>query len=146
MKILRQKQSNAPDKVHTSITLQELEDCLLYTSYRIADNVSVLGDFYYIMKYSMFKTYAAKYKTHISNIRRKYGYKRFGIKYPSKSGKAVAYFYDEGFKRDTTFMRKSDIDYIPQIHRNLNRTSLISRLKANRCEWCGAEAVSYTHL
>lgn len=111
----------------------------IYNYYRIADNVSVLGDFYYIMKYSMFKTYAAKYKTHISNIRRKYGYKRFGIKYPSKSGKAVAYFYDEGFKRDTTFMRKSDIDYIPQIHRNLNRTSLISRLKANRCEWCGTE-------
>lgn len=113
----------------------------IYNYYRIADNVSVLGDFYYIMKYSMFKTYAAKYKTHISNIRRKYGYKRFGIKYPSKSGKAVAYFYDEGFKRDTTSMRKSNIDYIPQIHRNLNRTSLISRLKAKRCEWCGAEDV-----
>ena len=28
--------------------------------YRIADNVSVLGDFYYVMKYSLFKTFAAK--------------------------------------------------------------------------------------
>lgn len=43
----------------------------IYNYYRIADNVSVLGDFYYIMKYSMFKTYAAKYKTRVSNIRKK---------------------------------------------------------------------------
>lgn len=113
----------------------------IYNYYRIADNVSVLGDFYYIMKYSMFKTYAAKYKTHISNIRKKYGYKHFGIKYPSKSGKAVAYFYDEGFKRDINFTQKADVDSIPQIHRNLNRTSLKSRLKAEKCEWCGAENV-----
>lgn len=113
----------------------------IYNYYRIADNVSVLGDFYYIMKYSMFKTYAAKYKTRVSNIRKKYGYKRFGIKYPSKSGRAVAYFYDKGFKRDIDFTQKADVDYIPQIHRNLNSTSLISRLKAEKCEWCGAENV-----
>ena len=113
----------------------------IYNYYRIADNVSVLGDFYYIMKYSMFKTYAAKYKTRVSNIRKKYDYKRFGIKYPSKSGRAVAYFYDKGFKRDIDFTQKADVDYIPQIHRNLNSTSLISRLKAEKCEWCGAENV-----
>lgn len=113
----------------------------IYNYYRIADNVSVLGNFYYVMKYSMFKTYAAKYKTRIRNIRRKYGYKHFGIKYPSKSGKAVAYFYNEGFKHDSTISLKANIDIIPLVHRNLNSTSLISRLKANRCEWCGAENV-----
>ena len=40
-----------------------------------------------------------------------------------------------------TSRKKADVDYIPQIHRNLNRTSLISRLKAEKCEWCGAENV-----
>jgi group II intron reverse transcriptase/maturase len=113
----------------------------LYNYYRIADNASTLNDFYYVMKYSLFKTFAAKYKTRISRIRKKYGYKRFGVKYPSKSGKAVAYLYDDGFKRDKDFVAPPDIDVVPMVHRNLNRTSLISRLKAQKCEWCGAENV-----
>lgn len=113
----------------------------IYNYYRIADNVSVLGDFYYVMKYSLFKTFAAKYKTRISRIRKKYGYQRFGVKYPSKSGKAVAYLYDEGFKKDKDFVTIPTVDVIPFVHRNLNSTSLISRLKAQKCEWCGAEGV-----
>lgn len=113
----------------------------IYNYYRIADNVSVLGDFYYVMKYSLFKTFAAKYKTRISRIHKKYGYKRFGVKYPSKSRKAIAYLYDEGFRKDKRMVTAPAIDVIPLVHRNLNRTSLISRLKAERCEWCGAENV-----
>ena len=109
----------------------------IYNYYRIADNVSVLGDFYYVMKYSLFKTFAAKYKTRISRIRKKYGYKRFGVKYPSKSGKAVAYLYDDGFRHDSRISETLTIDIIPQVSRNLNSTSLISRLKARKCEWCG---------
>lgn len=113
----------------------------IYNYYRIADNASTLNDFYYIMKYSFFKTFAAKYKTRISKIRKKYGYKRFGVKYPSKSGKAVAYFYDGGFKKDKDFEAPPNIDVVPLVSRNLNSTSLISRLKAQRCEWCGAENI-----
>lgn len=113
----------------------------IYNYYRIADNVSVLGDFYYVMKYSLFKTFAAKYKTRISRIRKKYGYKRFGVKYPSKSGKAIAYLYDDGFRKDKRMVSAPAMDVIPMVHRNLNSTSLISRLKAERCEWCGAENV-----
>ena len=113
----------------------------IYNYYRIADNVSVLGDFYYVMKYSLFKTFAAKYKTRISRIRKKYGYKRFGVKYPSKSGKAIAYLYDDGFRKDNRMVSAPAMDVIPMVHRNLSSTSLISRLKAERCEWCGAENV-----
>lgn len=40
----------------------------IYNYYCIADNASTLGDFYYIMKFSLFKTFAAKYKTRISWI------------------------------------------------------------------------------
>ena len=113
----------------------------IYNYYRIADNASTLNDYYYVMKYSMFKTFAAKYKTRISRIRKKYGYKRFGVKYPSKSGKGVAYLYDEGFKKDKNFVNSQNVDVVPTVIRNLNSTSLISRLKSKRCEWCGAENV-----
>lgn len=110
----------------------------LYNYCKIENNVSVLGDFYYVMKYSMFKTFAAKYKTHISVIRKKYGYKRFGVKYDTKDKKKVAYFYDEGFRYGEICTRGPEIDIIPQLLRNLNITSLLARLNSNICEWwCG---------
>ncbi len=44
----------------------------LYNYYRLANNVSVLNNFYYVMRYSMLKTFAGKYRTRISRIIRKY--------------------------------------------------------------------------
>lgn len=65
--------------------------------YTMADNISVLNSFCYIMRYSMFKTYAAKYKTRISEIRKKFGFRNFNV----KSGKECrAYFYNEGFRKN----------------------------------------------
>lgn len=93
------------------------------------------------MKYSLFKTFAGKYKTHISRIRDKYGYKRFGVRYQTPKGFSIAYLYDDGFKKNKTPNREQTIDDIPHVYRNLNSTSLISRLKAGKCEWCGAENV-----
>ena len=110
----------------------------LYNYYKIAENVSVLGNFYYIMKYSMFKTFADKYKTRISRIRKKYGYQRFAVKYNLKGKERRAYFYDEGFKRTESIYYQSEVDTVPNVSRNLNRTSLIARLQAEHCEWCGA--------
>ena len=40
--------------------------------YAIAHNVSVLGQFGGLMKYSMLKTLAAKYRTKVSKIRKRY--------------------------------------------------------------------------
>ncbi|MFR3166178.1 MAG: group II intron reverse transcriptase/maturase [Hungatella sp.] len=40
----------------------------LYNYYKIADNVRILGRFNYVMKFSMFKTFGAKYKLHISGV------------------------------------------------------------------------------
>lgn len=110
----------------------------MYNYYRIADNVSVLNDYYYIMSYSMYKTYAAKYKTHISNIRRKYGVKNFAIPYTDKKGKECkAYFYNEGFKVQRKVEVSNNVDLLPDNVQNLNRSSLITRLKSNTCEFCG---------
>lgn len=114
----------------------------IYNYYRIANNVSVLNDFYYIMSYSMFKTFAAKYKTHISCIRRKYGYKNFAVPYTNKQGKQCkAYFYHDGFKVQETPIKTHKVDNMPDNVQNLNRTSLTSRLQNNTCDFCGATGV-----
>ena len=113
----------------------------LYNYYKIADNVSVLGHFNYVMKFSMFKTFGAKYKLHISGVRKKYGYKRFGVKYQTKQGEKTLYFYEEGFKKVKNAVASPEVDYVPKVYRNNNPTSLISRLRAKHCEWCGATNV-----
>ena len=93
----------------------------LYNYYKIADNVNVLGHFNYVMKFSMFKTFGAKYKLHISGVRKKYGYKHF--------------------KKVKTGIAKPEVDNVPKVYRNNNPTGLIARLRAGHCEWCGAENV-----
>ncbi|MFI3228305.1 MAG: reverse transcriptase domain-containing protein [Clostridia bacterium] len=113
----------------------------MYNYYKLANNVSVLNTFGYIMKMSMFKTFAAKYQSKVSKIRKKYGRKKFGVKYKTKAGLKTAYFYDGGFRKDRKNIGKKEVDVIPKIYGNTTRTSLVARLNAHKCEWCGAENV-----
>ena len=73
----------------------------LYNYYRLANNVSVLNNFYYVMRYSMLKTFAGKYRTRISRIIQKYHQgKDFVVEYPKKNGKVgKVLFYNNGFRR-----------------------------------------------
>ena len=72
----------------------------LYNYYKIANNATTLDSFGYMMKYSMYKTLAAKYHTKVRKIREKYRIgKDFGIRYETKSGWKTALFYNEGFRR-----------------------------------------------
>lgn len=113
----------------------------LYNYYRIADNVSVLGNFAYIMEYSMYKTFAAKYRTHVGAIKDKYRIgKNFGVRYETKSGSKVMLFYNQGF-RHSDEPAIGNFDAEPKVYANASPNSLIARLKAKRCEWCGAEDV-----
>ena len=64
----------------------------LYNYYKIADNASILGHFNYVMKYSMFKTFGAKYKLHISGVRKKFGYKHFDVKYQTKQAEKILFY------------------------------------------------------
>lgn len=86
----------------------------LYNYYKIADNVRILGRFNYVMKFSMFKTFGAKYKLHISGVRRKYGYKHFGVKYQTKQGEKILYYYEDGFKKGKTGIAKPEVDHVPK--------------------------------
>jgi hypothetical protein len=94
------------------------------------------------MEYSMYKTYATKYRTSKRKIINKFRInKDFGVKYKTKDGKEkVCVLYNEGFKRKGKCIY-GDIDIIKDKKIYLERTSLIQRLEANRCELCGAENV-----
>ena len=113
-----------------------------YNYYSIANNSSIINSFKYIMEYSMYKTYATKYRTTKHNMIEKYRInKDFGVKYQTKDGKEkVCLFYNEGFKRKDV-NRNADVDNVTDKRFYLGRTSLIQRLEAGRCELCGDENV-----
>ena len=114
-----------------------------YNYYRIADNVSVLNNFFYVMKFSLFKTYGRKYQKRIGQIRKQFGYdKKFGIEYETKQGKQKMFLYNEGFtKQNIKVITSASVDNVPSISRRYGRSGLIARLKANMCEYCGATNV-----
>ena len=113
-----------------------------YNYYAIANNSSIINSFKYIMEYSMYKTYATKYRTSKHEIIEKFRIgKDFGVRYSTKNGKEkVRLFYNEGFKRQKLIDVKN-VDNIPDEKFHLASTSLIDRLKANTCEICGAQNV-----
>jgi group II intron reverse transcriptase/maturase len=44
----------------------------IYNFYRLAENVGALSKFYYMMRYSLLKTFAGKYRTIVSKIKRRH--------------------------------------------------------------------------
>jgi hypothetical protein len=75
-----------------------VEICGLYNFYRLANNVSVLNKFYYVMKLSMLRTFADKYRTHVGGIASRYRLgKDFVVSYPTKDGVGRAVFYNGSF-------------------------------------------------
>ncbi len=111
-----------------------------YNYYSIANDISYLGNsFGYCMQYSMFRTIAQKWNTTYRQVIRKLRKgKNYIITYvDSKGQKKARVFYDEGFKRKTA-TGYSKCDNIPNTHIS-PYPSLIERLKAEKCELCGAE-------
>jgi spore coat protein CotH len=59
-----------------------------------------IGMFANVMKYSMFKTFANKYKTNVRRIKdRFFQGGNFTVEYQTKSGNKQAMFCNKGFKR-----------------------------------------------
>jgi hypothetical protein len=109
----------------------------IYNFYRLAENVSVLGKFSYIMESSMYKTFAAKYNSSVNKIRAKRMRNGvFTVEYNNKAGKQFREFYHGGFKKvDEPYFE--DVDILPNYTRYSNPNSLARRLKSNKCEMCG---------
>ena len=106
--------------------------------YRIANNASLASSFGYIMQYSMFKTFATKYRTSMRKMIAKLRMgKDFGVRFTDKKGKQkIRLFYNEGFARKS-MQKSAAVDAIPNTAKYSGRTSLMDRLSAGQCELCG---------
>ena len=111
----------------------------LYNFYCMAENVSVLNNFAFIMKGSFLKTLAAKGNTTCNKIRKKYEQDGvISIPYVTKNGPKRCEFYHDGFTKKSTLPSLS-ADTLPQYVKYAKPNSLARRLKAGVCELCGAE-------
>lgn len=120
----------------------------IYNYYRLAQNVSTLDKFANIMKKSMYKTYAGKYRTTVSKIKDKYMRDGvFGVDYPTKTGIKRCELYHDGFKRVKDDMLDY-VDVLPQYRKYQKKNDLATRLKRKVCELCGeaAEDIQMHHV
>lgn len=113
--------------------------------YLIANNCVVLHNFRYIMEYSMYKTFAGKYRSTVRKINKKYRLnKLFTVKYEQQGVIKSRTFYKTSFKRRTTAFNGS-CDIEPYSIADMSRTNLTDRLKAEKCELCGATGKLIMH-
>ena len=113
--------------------------------YLIANNCVVLHNFRYIMEYSMYKTFAGKYRSTVRKINKKYRLnKLFTVKYEQQGVIKFRTFYKTSFKRRTTAFNGS-CDIEPYSIADVSRTNLTDRLKAEKCELCGATGKLIMH-
>lgn len=110
-----------------------------YNYYSIANNACTVDSFYNIMEYSMYKTYACKYRSSVRKIIRKFSKNgEFAVSYENTKGKILnRKFYKGGFVKKTSVV-SGNVDEYPNILQFANGTSLMDRLKARECEFCGA--------
>lgn len=112
----------------------------MYEYYKLANNVSALHKFKYLMEYSMYKTYGRKYRKSIRQIRAKYNVNgKFAVQYQTKAGSKVRFFYDKGFQKQKDIRGKNNhvVDTQPPKFYFNSRSSLIESLTANTCAYCG---------
>ena len=108
--------------------------------YSIANNRSKLHKFRYIMEYSMYKTFACKYRTTKAKIIEKYRInKDFGIRYKVKDGTEKIRTFWKGSLAHDPYPQGAEVDIIrkPKGILKLKKPSLAMRMKQNTCEWCG---------
>ena len=110
--------------------------------YCIANNAASASSFGYIMQYSMFRTFATKYRTSMRRMIAKLRIgKNFGVRFTDKNGTLkTRLFYNEGFARKP-IRKAAVVDVIPKTVKYSSSTSLMDRLAARQCELCGRTGV-----
>ena len=109
----------------------------IYNFYRLASNVTVLNDFYFIMKGSLYRTFAGKYKSTLNKMKAMYEKDDvFTVEYETKSGTRYREFYHDGFEQKDEPLF-GDVDTLPECKAHDSASSLARRLKAGVCEACG---------
>ena len=106
--------------------------------YSLACNPVALMHFSSLMKYSMLKTFAAKYRTKVSKIKARYikdG--EFTVPYATKAGPKESVYYNKKFERQKTPLF-GQIDILDIYKRYDKPNSLSRKLRSKICELCGA--------
>ena len=130
----RGKLINRPDIEILSAYNSEIRG--LYNFYSIANDSYKIGIFANVMKYSMFKTFANKYKTNVNRIKERYFKNdQFTVEYQTKGGMKQSVFYNNGFKRKLEAMN-AEVSKLPQYQRYDRFNSLRNRIKLGLCELC----------
>jgi len=111
----------------------------LYNYYRLANNVSVLQKFYYVMEYSMYKTFAGKYRITMTKAKLKYTRNNiFSVPYTTKSGVKSIEFCHDGFTR-VKIPLLNEVDTLAEFQNRNKPKEIFKRIKAQTCELCGIE-------
>lgn len=131
------------DDAYSIVSQYQAEYRGIVQYYSMAYNLHALSKLKYVMEVSLTKTLASKYKTTRTKI-----YKRFGTSIQTGEGSRkvilvqkereqkkplIAYFGGLSLKRN----KEAKISELPQRVWN-NRTELLQRLKAQKCELCGS--------
>ena len=108
-----------------------------YNYYSLACNACNLNKFSSLMKYSMLKTFGAKYRCQVAKIKARYVKNdNFTVVYETKSGTKEAVYYNGGFRRkkEPAF---GQVDVIDKYKQQDKPNSLYARIKSKTCELCG---------
>lgn len=109
----------------------------IYNYYRLAENASVLNNFAFIMKGSMYKTFAAKGNTSVTKVKASHTRDGiFGVDYMTKAGAKRCEVYHEGFCQNT---KPAPVfsDVLPTYRKYESINSFANRIKRGICELCG---------
>jgi group II intron reverse transcriptase/maturase len=108
----------------------------LYNYYSLASNAYVIGKFAGLMKHSMQRTFASKYRTTVRTIKKRYEKGGdFTVSYQTKDGKKEAVFYNGGFKKQDK-PHLGQIDVLAAYQKYDKPNSLARRLRSRTCELC----------
>lgn len=110
----------------------------LYNYYSIANDSYKIGKFANLMKYSMYKTFACKYRTNVHEIKRRYCVKDlFTVAYETKAGTKTTTFYRDGFMRKESATKFDNVSELPQYTKYAKTNTLKQRVERHICELCG---------
>lgn len=110
----------------------------LYNYYSIANDAFKIGKFANLMKYSLYKTFACKYKTNVHEIKRRYCVgDLFTVAYETKTGTKTTTFYRDGYKRKEAATRFDNVSELPQYTKYCKTNTLKQRVERHICELCG---------
>lgn len=109
----------------------------LYNYYSIANDAFKIGRFANVMKYSMYKTFACKYKTNVHEIKRRYCRNGlFTVAYETRQGRKTTTFYRDGFKRKEYATKFDNVSELRQYSKYAKTNTLKQRVERHTCELC----------